>query len=167
MKKIILILALAISLGAITSCGGSKETGGEAQEVSTFYAEQPVESGIYIAERYDITGKNDRKGPFYGRVYFSLAPDHSVIYVCENGNHTKINYTLTLSKPFAPSDSGRFLAKDSKGRDVIVTPSDSANYSLSFEKNESKIKIDFDKNPKRTAAPIEILEQINKAVQQN
>lgn len=164
-SKFIIPACMGLML-VLPSCGGQKETGGEAQEVSTFYADQPVESGIYIADRYDITGKNDRKGHFDGRVYFSLAPDQSIIYVCENGNRTKINYTLTLSQPFAPADSGRFVAKDSKGREVLVAPGDSANYTLSFEKNETNIKIDFDKTPKTTAAPLDILEQINKAVNQ-
>ncbi|MBD5305599.1 MAG: hypothetical protein HDS12_04840 [Bacteroides sp.] len=158
------LIAFTAATFCFTSCGSKKETGGEAQEVSTFYADQPVESGIYVADRYDITGENARKGHFDGRVYFSLAPEQSVIYVCENGNRTKINYPLTLSQPFAPADSGRYVAKDSRGQDIVVAP-DSANYVLTFEKGEAKIAITFDKTPKSTAAPLDILEQINKAIE--
>lgn len=153
--------AVAVGMLVNVSCGGKKETGGEAQEVSTFYADQPVESGIYIANRYDISGENARKGRFDGRVYFSLAPDHSAIYVCENGNRTKISYYLKLEQPFAPADSGRFAAKDSKGAPVIVTPTDSV-YTLSFDRDDTKVVIDFDKTPKTTGTPVDILEQITK-----
>ncbi|MDE7181346.1 MAG: hypothetical protein K2N88_09145 [Muribaculaceae bacterium] len=164
MKKLLSFAAIATGLLLLASCSGKKETGGEAQEVSTFYADQPVESGIYVADYFNITGAKERKGHFDGRVYFSLAPEQSAIYVCENGNRTKINYTLTLSEPFAPADSGRFAAKDAKGLPVMISPVDSTeNYRLSFEKGESKINIDFDKTPKTTGAPIDILEQIQKA----
>lgn len=161
MKKILFICVCAM-VGLLGSCG-SKETGGEAQEVETFYTQQPVESGIYIADYYSIEGENARKGPFDGRVYFSLDPKQSAIHVGENGNRAKVNYTVMLSKPFEPTDSGTYNALDSKEKPVIVTMTDSIG-TLSFEKGESKIIINFDKTPKSTGTPVEILEQINKVV---
>lgn len=162
--KTITVLAATLCMMTLSSCGAKKDAGSEAPNTADFYAEQPLPSGIYVADRYDITGENARKGRFDGRVYFSLAPDNSAIFVDENGNRTKIRYTLTLSKPFAPADSGKYVAKDSRGLEVIVAPGDSATYQLTFEKGESTIRIDFDSIPKTKGSPLEILEQINKAI---
>lgn len=119
------------------ACGGNKTENTEAQATAVddeaFYATQPVHSGLYDAETYDITGNNARKGHFDGRIYFSLSPETSAFYVFENGNRTKIDMIVNLKKPFEKNDSGLFVTTDTKDRPVTIN-TDSALYLLKFER---------------------------------
>ena len=120
-----------------------------------------MESGEYLADSYDITGKNERSGKFDGRILVSLSPEQSALYVYENGNRAKIDYKILLSKPFEKGDSGIYVSSDTKGKTVTIS-TDSTSYTLSFDKNESNIKIGFDKTPKTTGTAVEMLERITK-----
>jgi hypothetical protein len=44
----------------------------------------------------------------------------------------------------------------------VTISTDSTSYTLSFDKNESNIKIGFDKTPKTTGTAVEMLERITK-----
>ena len=160
-----LIFLIILGTAAFSSCAGQK-TSEKAQEAeaniddNTFYESQPVKSGLYDATYFDITGTNDRKGQFDGRIYFSLAPEMSAIKVFENGNRTKIDCTITLQKPFEKGDSGIYKTVDKKDRPVIVNTSDSANYTLDFQYSGNDYKITFSPKARYEASAMEILEKI-------
>ena len=161
------IFSLFAALLLFVSCGGSKEKAAQAPaDDDAFYATQPVHSGLYDATSYDIVGTNARKGKFDGRVFFSLSPDLSAIYVYENGNRTKIDYKVVLEKPFEKGDSGIYRSADVKGLPVVMTP-DSAGYVLSFEKPGVKVAIGVQKNPRNTWSALETTERMNEQIQKN
>lgn len=145
-----------------SSCGGTTKAEKEETKVDdeAFYATQPVQSGLYDADYYDITGPNSRKGHFDGRIYFTLSPETSAIYVFENGNRTKIDYLVALQKPFERNDSGLYVTTDTKDRPVTVN-TDSANYVLNFQRSGEDMKITFSPKPRHTGSAVEILEKIN------
>ena len=126
------IFSLFAALLLFVSCGGSKEKAAATPvDDDAFYATQPLHSGLYDATSYDIEGTNARKGKFDGRVFFSLSPELSAIYVYENGNRTKIDYKVVLEKPFEKGDSGIYRSVDVMGLPVILAP-DSTDYVLKF-----------------------------------
>lgn len=168
MKKFRFVFATLLFGAILFSCTGNKtggeDSGSKATDDEAFYATQPLHSGLYDAENYDITGVNDRKGKFDGRIYFSLSPDMSAFYVFENGNRTKIDYTVTLKQPFEKGDSGIYLSVDAKDLPVTVN-TDSTVYFLSFQKGAEHIKIGFSPKPRHTGTALEILERM--AAQKN
>lgn len=168
--KTIRFFAAAACLAVMASCGGgaSKEKAVEkAVDDEAFYATQPLVSGQYRADSYDITGPNERKGKFDGRVLIALQPSNpSAIYVYENGNRAKIDYMVALEAPFEKGDSGVYKTVDVNKLPVTITP-DSLGYVLSFEKKDSKVKIGFEKDPMSTGTALEMVERINTARQKN
>lgn len=159
MKKVIIGLAMALMLTA-TACSSKSESNKEESGITqSEMAQQPVENGEYLASHYDISGKKERAGSFDGRLMVSIGDEQSVLYVYENGNRAKIDYKVLLEKPFEKGDSGVYKTNDTKGRPVIIT-SDSTMNVLKFEKNESEVKINFDKTPKSTGTAMEMLERI-------
>ena len=168
MKIKILPFLVSVLFISMVSCGGNKTSegneGGETDN-EAFYATQPVQSGLYDASYFDIEGAGARKGHFDGRIYFSLSPDLSALYVFENGNRTKIDYTVSLQKPFEKTDSGTYVSLDPKGNIVMVTPD--SLYTLSFTKGASIINVNFDPKPRHTGTALEILEKINEIKQKN
>lgn len=155
------IMLMSLFSTSLTSCGNTKSGETTAKEVDdeAFYKTQPVVSGLYDANYYDMTGVNAKKGHFDGRIYFSLSPETSVAYVFENGNRTKIDYLVHLQKPFEKTDSGVFVSIDQKDRPVTITP-DSANLVLGFQMSGEDIKITFNPKPRHTGTAVEILEKI-------
>lgn len=167
--KTISYFAAAIIMAVMASCGGStKETKVEkAVDDEAFYATQPIVSGQYRVESYDITGTNPRKGKFDGRLLVSLSPsEQSGMYVYENGNRTKIDYKIVLKAPFEKGDSGVYKTVDVNDLPVTITP-DSLGYVLAFEKNKAEIKIGFEKEPMTTGSAVEMMERISAAIQKN
>lgn len=160
----------------LASCGGNatqktndsvEQTETTAVENDEFYASQPVHSGTYIANSYDITGQNARKGKYDGRIIFTLTPTAtSAFYVYENGNRAKINYKVILKKPFEKGDSGVYKTVDANDLPVTITP-DSTEYYLQFRKNDHDVKIGFDPKPKNSTNAFEALEDMNKELQKN
>ncbi len=161
----------------LASCGGNaaKDTATDstvatettAIENDEFYASQPVHSGTYIANSYDITGERARKGKYDGRIIFTLSPSTtSALYVYENGNRAKINYKVILKHPFEKGDSGVYKTVDVNDLPVTITP-DSTEYYLAFQKNNSNIKIGFEPKPKTSTNAFEALEDMNKEIQRN
>ncbi len=161
------IFSLFAALLLFVSCGGSKEKAAATPvDDDAFYANQPLHSGLYDATSYDIEGTNARKGKFDGRVFFSLSPELSAIYVYENGNRTKIDYKVVLEKPFEKGDSGIYRSVDVKGLPVIIAP-DSTDYVLKFEKPSVKVAIGFKKTPRNTWSALETTERMNEQIQKN
>lgn len=162
-----LLMAFSIMLSfgmlALNSCGNSNSNKTEGEETvkadEAFYESQPVESGLYDANYYDIVGPNARRGKFDGRIYFSLSPETSAINVFENGNRTKIDYLVVLPKPFEKNDSGIYVTTDKKDNPVCVVP-DSV-YTLKFIHFSDTVSIGFSPKPRHTGTAIEILEKIN------
>lgn len=159
-----------LSLSALVfsiSCSNEKKASDtqKSTDDETFYATQPVKSGLYDADFFNITGDNPREGHFDGRIYFALSPDINAFYVFENGNRTKIDYTVVLSKPFEKTDSGTFVSVDTKNHPVTIIP-DSV-YVLKFDRGESNIAINFSPKPRHTASALEIMEKINESHQKN
>lgn len=155
--------AFAACLLICASCGGSSKQAESAKTVDddNFYATQPIHSGLYDADYYDISGGNNpRKGRFDGRIYFSLSPEVSALLVFENGNRTKIDYVVGLQKPFEKGDSGVYYTVDSKNRPVTIS-TDSSMYVLNFQRSGEDMKFIFNPKPRHTASAIEILEKIN------
>ena len=157
--------AMFIALGiiAFNSCGGNTTNKTEESvkvDDEAFYSTQPVKSGLYDADYYDITGPNSRKGMFDGRIYFSLSPETSAFYVFENGNRTKIDYIVALGKPFEKGDSGIYYSVDTKDRPVTIS-TDSTMYVLDFQRSGEDIKITFNPKPRHTGSAVEILEKMN------
>ena len=156
------LLAVAIVF-SLSSCSGSASKSAEAAETDddAFYATQPVHSGLYDADYYNITGSNPRKGHFDGRIYFSLSPETSAFYVFENGNRTKINVLGVMPKPFEKGDSGIYSTVDKNNLPVTIN-TDSTAYILSFkEKDGTDYNITFTPKPRHTGTAVEILEKIN------
>ena len=157
-----LSLILVFCMMSLNSCGSSSNKDKEqASKVDdeTFYASQPIHSGLYDADYYDITGTNPRKGHFDGRIYFSLSPETSAFYVFENGNRTKIDYTVTLKKPFERNDSGVYCSIDAKDRPVTIN-TDSTMYVLDFQRGSDDLRITFNPKPRSTGSALEILEKM-------
>lgn len=164
MKHLLTKCMICAALFSVASCGtgsGSDSRDSATAETGDFVISQPLENGEYLADSYDITGKNERSGKFDGRILVSLSPEQSALYVYENGNRAKIDYKILLSKPFEKGDSGIYVSSDTKGKTVTIS-TDSTSYTLSFDKNESNIKIGFDKTPKTTGTAVEMLERITK-----
>lgn len=155
MKKAILYFAV-ISAGLLTACSSSDKDSKISQE--DFDATQPVVSGTYESDYFDIIGQEERKGHFDGRVMFSLSPETSVIYVYENGNRTKIDYLVVLDKPFEKISDDKFEGMDKDGNNVTVT-TDSI-FKLTFEKKDSKITLNFNEKPLSTQQPADVLTKI-------
>lgn len=153
-----------VAMFALNSCGGGNTDKGDAREVKiddeAFYATQPVHSGLYDADYYDITGNNPRKGHFDGRIYFTLSPEMSAVYVFENGNRTKINQLVVLEKPFEKGDSGIYMSLDKKNLPVTVN-TDSTSYVLSFQTTNDQYQITFNPKARHEGSAVEILEKIN------
>lgn len=159
----------------LASCGGnaakeatdSTATTAEttAVENDAFYATQPVHSGTYIANSYDISGEKARKGRYDGRIIFTLSPEStSALYVYENGNRAKISYKVILQHPFEKGDSGIYRTVDVNNLPVTIN-TDSTEYYLSFQKNNAHVKIGFDSKPKNSTNAFEALEDMNKELQ--
>lgn len=155
-------LALTAFIVSLSSCGGGSSASKEETKVddASFYETQPVQSGLYDADYYDITGQNARKGRFDGRIYFSLSPETSAFYVFENGNRTKIDYIVALQKPFEKGDSGIYRSVDTKDRPVTIS-TDSTMYVVDFQRSGEDMKITFNPKPRHTGSAVEILEKIN------
>lgn len=163
-------LTLSIVAGTLASCGGGNKaegnSEGEVADNEAFYATQPLESGLYDASYYVITSdnaegkeKSENKGHFDGRVFFSLSPEQSAMYVFENGNRTKINYIVNLEKPFEKTDSGTYVTTDTKQKPVLIMP-DSANYILNFDRGAESFKITMNQKPRFTGSAVEIMEKM-------
>lgn len=158
MKK----LTFAFLTILLMACSGNKQSDSKSEmsvDDETFYESQPVRSGLYDAETYNMTGKTDKKGHFDGRIYFSLSPDMSAFYVFENGNRTKIDYLLTLKHPFERGDSGVFRTVDAKDLPVTLTP-DTALYYLNFQRGGEDVTIGFNPKPRHTGTAVEIMEKM-------
>ena len=157
---------LLLGLFVFNSCNGSANKKQEAAPTDddAFYATQPIHSGLYDADYYDITGTNARKGRFDGRIYFSLSPAQSAFYVFENGNRTKIDYIVNLEKPFEKGDSGIYYSVDTKARPVTIS-TDSSMYVLDFQRSGEELKITFNPKPRHTGSALDILEKM--AAQKN
>ncbi len=159
--KTLKFLGLCSVAFVLASCGGNANKEKEAQAESSdeaFYAEQPVESGIYDATYFDIKGKDPRKGQFDGRVIYSLSPDQSAIFVYENGNRTKIKHILMLDKGFQKEDS-IYIATDKTGIPVTVG-NDSTDMYLNYVANSDTVTITFNPKARNTYTPIEALAKI-------
>lgn len=160
------ILSLSLFTGvffSLTSCGGNSSDSSKTEskvDDDAFYATQPVHSGLYDADYYDITGTNPRKGRFDGRIYFTLSPEMSALYVFENGNRTKIDHVVALQKPFEKNDSGLYVTTDLKNNPVTVN-TDSTMYVVDFQNGTDNYKITFNPKPRHTGTAYEILEKIN------
>lgn len=161
MKKNLSICALALVMAA---CGGQKEQKAEeAVAAEDFAKSQPVESGLYNADYFDITGANPRKGSYDGRILFSISPDQSAVMVYENGNRTKINDLLSLQAPFEKADSV-YTSTDAKGN-IVTLRSDSTFMQLSYVAGPDTVCINFDPKPRNVYTPIESLEKIMEQAQ--
>ena len=149
----------------MASCGGnaSKEKEAAAAQSEAFYAEQPVESGIYEATYFNIKGKDARKGQFDGRVIYALSPEQSAILVFENGNRTKIKHLTMIETPFAKSDS-IYKATDAKGMPVTVG-NDTTMMLLKYIANGDTVTITFNPKALNTYEPIEALTKIKDQAQ--
>lgn len=157
-KTLALCLTLA-SMTVITACSGSaNKAAEESAKTEAEMSEQPLESGQYEVTSYDITGANERKGNFDGRLLIALSPEQSAFYVYENGNRTKIDYKVVLAKPFEKTDSA-YVTTDTKGNQILMIP-DSTGYVLRFEKGKSTIAVNVDKTPKSTGTAMDIMERI-------
>ena len=156
----VIMLVFILCLG---SCGGNKseDTTKEENKIddAAFYETQPLHSGLYDADYYDITGPGARKGQFDGRIFFSLSPEMSAIYVFENGNRTKIENTITLKHPFEKGDNGVYRSVDAKDRSVTITP-DSAMLVLGYQWSGDTCSITFNPKARYEASALDILEKI-------
>ena len=159
-------LSVILLFSMLSACAGSGNKTQESANIDDdkFYETQPVHSGLYDADYYDITGANAKKGRFDGRIYFSLSPETSAFYVFENGNRTKIDYTVSLQKPFEKGDSGIYYSVDSKNRPVTIN-TDSSMFVLNFQRTGEDLKITFSPKPRHQGSALEILEKM--AAQKN
>lgn len=157
--KAIKILCLSGLIFALTSCGGNKQSAADeaASKEEAFFAEQPLESGIYDATYFDIKGKNERKGQFDGRVIVSVSPDQSALFVYENGNRTKIKHILMLDSALEKNDS--VFTSTSKGLPVTLK-ADSATYVVNYVVYGDSVAITFNQTPRSTYQPLEALKKI-------
>lgn len=162
MKKILSILVLGLLMAA---CGGEKQRTAEAaaEAEADFAKSQPVESGLYNADYFDITGATPRKGSFDGRVLFSISPDQSAVMVYENGNRTKINHLLMLQAPFEKTDSV-YTSTDANGKPVTLR-SDSTFMQISYVVKLDTVTVNFNPAPRNTYTPLEALEKIQEQAQ--
>lgn len=158
MKKTVLLFAMIMALAATSCSSNGKESGSKVEE-ETFAENQPLQSGTYDATYFDITGPNARKGHFDGRLMVSLSPEVSALYVYENGNHAKIEYLVMLDHPFEKGDSGIYKSLDKEGKQVIIRE-DSIN-TLTFDRKDSQVCIQFDKTPKSVQPAFDVLQRIN------
>lgn len=162
MKKLItLCLSAVAGICIISGCNSAGNKSGEdsAQTISIM-EEQPLVSGQYEASEYDIKGENARSGMFDGRVLVALSDEQSAIYVYENGNRTKIDYSIVLERPFEKGDSGKYTTTDKKGNPIVLK-ADSVSNMLDFDRNGAHISIRFNKEPKSTGTAMEMLERMN------
>lgn len=161
-KNFFSFLWAAAFMFLMSACGGSSSKTAEstATDDDAFYATQPIHSGLYDAEYYDITGPNARRGKFDGRIYFALSPKTSGINVFENGNRTKIDYVVGLEKPFEKDGNGEYTTLDMKGKPVCVN-TDSATYVLSFIHFNDTVKIGFSPKARHIGTALDILEKMN------
>lgn len=158
MKKTLFILAVGLTF-FMGACGSNAEKEGEhVMTPEEFEENRPFESGTYQVNYYDITGENERKGHFDGRMLASLDPEVGVLYFFENGNRAKIKYRIILDKPFEKGEDGIYVARDKDGNLVIVS-SDSTSH-INFKKNDSKIRLDFDIKPINTQPAKDVLDKI-------
>ncbi|MCH5225331.1 MAG: hypothetical protein J1D77_04995 [Muribaculaceae bacterium] len=158
----VLAAFMAFGLWSLSSCGNSAKNDSEANEKvdeASFAETQPLQSGLYDADWYDIVGKNARKGKFDGRIYFALSPDLSAFNVFENGNRTKIDYTIVLEKPFEKNDSGIYCSVDKKNNPVCLTPD--STYFVKFIHFNDTVTIGFNPKPRHTGTAVEIMEKIS------
>lgn len=163
MRILSYLTVAAIALSAV-SCGKQdSKTESKLADETAFYASQPIESGQYRAVNYNITGANERKGHFDGRMLIALDPERSGLYVYENGNRTKIDYRVMLAKPFERGDSGVYNSTDTEGRPVTIR-TDSTVYTLSFQKKDSHVSIGFESKPMSTGTPYDIWQRISDAI---
>ncbi len=147
---------------AFTSCSGSKKQADYAGYSSEeeFLASQPVQSAQYRADYFEIGGEKARKGHFDGRVLFAISPEKSGFYVYENGNRTKINYTVMLDRPFEKGDSGIYRSADANGKPVTLRL-DSAVFKLAFEKHDNPVVISFEEQPMNVYSSYEAWEKMS------
>ena len=157
-------LAIMVAFGMmfLNSCGGNttKPADDGGVDDDAFYATQPLHSGLYDADYYDITGTNARKGHFDGRIYFSLSPKTSGLYVFENGNRTKIDYIVGLKAPFVKGADGVYSTTDLKDKPVTIN-TDSTTYFLKFIHFNDTVSIGFSPKARHLGSAIDILEKMN------
>lgn len=161
--RLFIATACLTGLSGLYSCGGNTSSNTEKVvkiDDESFYETQPLESGLYDADYFDITGNNPRKGHFDGRIYFSLSPETSAFYVFENGNRTKISVLGVMPKPFEKGDSGIYSTVDKNNLPVTIN-TDSTSYILSFTDRGSNYNVTFSPKPRHTGTAVEILEKIN------
>ena len=165
MRKFFYSALVAFTIGAMASCSGSKQEKGDDSSASvTAIADQPLESGQYNASYYDIMGENSRKGSFDGRVMVAISEDQSALYVYENGNRAKIDYTIVLERPFEKNDSGLYRSEERRvGKECrsVTINTDSTYNVLSFYKKDSQVKINFDKEAASTADAMTMMQRIS------
>ena len=161
-KALSVTAVTALFVILLNSCGGgAKSEQAEPTDDAAFYATQPLHSGLYDADYYDISGGNNpRKGRFDGRIYFTLSPAQSAFYVFENGNRTKIDYIVALQKPFEKGDSGIYYTTDTKDRPVTIN-TDSTMYTLNFHRSGEDMKIIFSPKARHESSALDILEKMN------
>lgn len=157
--KAIKLFGFAGLMLALASCGGNNKKAAEEAEANAdaFYAEQPIESGIYDATYFDIKGKDARKGQFDGRVIASISPEQSALFVFENGNRTKIKHIVMLDSAFAKGDST--YTSVSKGNPVTLA-ADSANFIVNYVANNDTVSITFSQKARSKYEPLEALKKI-------
>jgi len=156
--KTIKILCLSSLILALGSCGNNKKAAEEAAaNEETFYAAQPIESGIYDATYFNIKGNDSRKGAFDGRVIVSISPEQNAMFVYENGNRTKIKHLVMLDAPFEKGDSTYTTA--SKGAPVSLA-TDSTNYIVNYINNNDTVTITFNQQARSKYQPLEALKKI-------
>lgn len=170
MKKIALMLMAAFFGFALFSCGLGHNKDADPSDLleddEAFYSTQPMVSGFYNVETYDITGKNDRKGKFDGRMYLSLNPKMSALNVFENGNRTKIDYTIPFTKPFEKGDSGIYKTKDILGNPIVLVK-DTTLYFLTFTKHDEEITVGINPEPRYTDKAYNIIMKMHDRVKKN
>lgn len=161
--KVLKFIGVAGLLLAMASCGGNKQaaedTTATAAAEETTSAVQPLVSGVYDAVYFDIKGETPRKGPFDGRVIYSMNPDQTAILVYENGNRTKIKHVIMLSAPFAQSDS-TYTSTDAKGNPVVLGK-DSTSYYLNYVAKSDTVTITHNQPPRNTYSDMEALQKIS------
>lgn len=162
MKKILTIFALGLLMAA---CGGQKEKQAEeaAAAEADFAQSQPVVSGLYNADYFDIKGADPRKGSYDGRVLFSVSPDQSAVMVYENGNRTKINHLLMLKAPFEKTDSV-YTSTDANGNPVTISQ-DSTFMQITYVTKLDTVCVNFNPTPRNTYTPLEALQKIQEQAQ--
>lgn len=166
MRNFLILGLLGATALSLPSCSGTAKEGTSDSTAPTAMQPQPVESGLYDASRYEISGENARKGSFDGRLMVAISEDQSALYVYENGNRTKIDYTVVLAAPFEKNDSGLYVTKDNKGIDVTINTDSTVNV-LTFNRNDSKIRIDFSKEATTQADALTMLERMSEQKAKN